>query len=328
MESAPKGKPYPTDEEEKKLEQEIVDALKKVGVEQRFQLIALNNLILQKKQLDADMEAEMSEIAKKYGKLSKPITEKSMEVITGAHQPSDLELEKIKSNLTPEEVEKIKENLSNAPIADYWFKVFTNCTQLSQDIFPVDHPILKSLTKIEHHPEEGSENFSLKFFFAPNEYFENDVLTVKFTMLSEQEVDKITGTEIKWKEGKDVTKKQITKKQKNKKTGKNRTVTRTVDADSFFNFFKNLEGKGEATGKGGDDEEDEDDEALEKLDIHFDMARTIIDDILEYHLEFYLGVRDDEPEDFEGGLGGDSDEEGDDDSDDEPPVKSKGKKKN
>ena len=67
---------YPTDEEEKKLEQDIVEAIKKVGVDKRFQLIALNNLILQKKQLDKDMETEMDEIVKKFDKLSAPIEEK------------------------------------------------------------------------------------------------------------------------------------------------------------------------------------------------------------------------------------------------------------
>ena len=38
----------------------------------------------------------------------------------------------------------------------------------------------------------------------------------------------------------------------------------------------------------------QDDETLEKLDIHLDISRTIIDDIIPYHLEFYLGVRKDE----------------------------------
>jgi len=271
------------------------------------------------------MEAEMNEIAKRYAKLGKPLTEKSMELINGKHLPTDQELEKIKVNLLPEELAKMKESLTSEPIAEYWFKVFTNCSQLSQDIFDPDHPILKHIIQIDHITEEGSENFVLKFHFSPNEYFENNALTARFIMLSENEVDKIEGTDIKWKEGKDVTKKTITKKQKNKKTGKPRTITKTVDADSFFNLFKSIEGKG-AGGNGGD-EEDEDDVTLEKLDVHFDMARTIIEDILEYHLEFYLGVRDDED-------GGDfnEDDDLDDDLDDSgedeaPPKKGKGKKK-
>jgi len=214
MESVTKGKAYPTDEDEKKLEQEITDAIKKVPVEQRFQLIALNNLILQKKQLDADMEVEMNEIAKKYGKLSKPLQEKSMLLINGKHTPTDNEIEKIKTNLTPEETEKVKESLTAEPISEYWSKVFSNCSQLAEDIFEPDHALLKHITKIDHVEEEGKENFSIKFHFSPNEYFENEVLTARFVMLSENDVDKIEGTDIKWKEGKDLTKKTITKKQK------------------------------------------------------------------------------------------------------------------
>lgn len=72
-------------------------------------------------------------------------------------------------------------------------------------------------------------------------------------MVDENEVAKTEGTEINWKEGKDITKKTVTKKQKNKKTGKTRTVTKTVDADSFFTFFKSIDAKDD---EGGDDDDD------------------------------------------------------------------------
>lgn len=67
-----------------------------------------------------------------------------------------------------------------------------------------------------------------------------------------QDPEKCDATEIKWKEGKDITKKTITKKQKNKKTGKQRTVEKIVDADSFFNFFKSV-----CPTDGGDKDDDE-----------------------------------------------------------------------
>jgi len=66
---------------------------------------------------------------------------------------------------------------------------------------------LKHLQSIEHIEIEGTSNYSIKFFFSANEFFENDSLAVKFIMLSDDEVDKIEGTDIKWKEGKDITKK-------------------------------------------------------------------------------------------------------------------------
>jgi len=318
MTTAENKKLYPSDEEEKKFEQEILDAIKKVPIEQRFQLIALNNLILQKKQLDKDMEEEMEVIVKKYSKLTHPINEKSFNLVQGKHQAGDPEIEKIKQHLSEDEVAKIKESLTQEPIPEYWVKVFKNCVQLSQDVFEADYAILKHLQKIEHHEEEGTDNYSLKFIFGPNEYFENEALTVRFVMLSENEVDKIEGTDIKWKEGKDITKKSVTKKQKNKKTGKTRSVTKTVDADSFFNFFKSLQA---TPGKDGNEEEDEDDETLEKLDIHLDISRTMIDEIIPYHLEFFLGVREDE-------MGGDvdDDEDLDDEDDDDEDDAPKGKK--
>jgi len=68
------------------------------------------------------------------------------------------------------------------------------------------------LREIKHKSVEGSEDFALEFHFAPNEFFENDVLTAHFKMLSDNDVDKIVGTTIKWKDGKDLTKKTIEKK--------------------------------------------------------------------------------------------------------------------
>ena len=56
----------------------------------------------------------------------------------------------------------------------------------------------------------------------------------------EHEVEKVESTEIVWKEGMDVTKKKVKKKQKNKKTGETRTIVKTVESESFFNLFKNM----------------------------------------------------------------------------------------
>ena len=57
---------------------------------------------------------------------------------------------------------------------------------------------------------------------------------------------KSEGTNIEWKDpSKDVTKKIVNKKVKNVKSGKPKSDKNTVDAESFFNFFKpvNLEDK-------------------------------------------------------------------------------------
>ena len=48
---------------------------------------------------------------------------------------------------------------------------------------------------------------------------------------------------IDWKQGKNITVKLIKKVQKHKGRGTKRTVTKTVQNDSFFNFFSPPEGK-------------------------------------------------------------------------------------
>jgi hypothetical protein len=48
----------------------------------------------------------------------------------------------------------------------------------------------------------------------------------------------VQGCTIDWKKGKNVTVKVVKKKQKHRSRGSVRTVTRTVQNDSFFNFFE------------------------------------------------------------------------------------------
>jgi nucleosome assembly protein 1-like 1 len=86
--------------------------------------------------------------------------------------------------------------------------------------------------------EEGTDNFTIVFDFAPNELISNKQLTKKYYVQNDHPV-KCESTTIEWK-GKNLTIKQIRKKQKNKKTGQQRVVMKTVEAKSFFTFFKNI----------------------------------------------------------------------------------------
>jgi len=307
-------KTYPHDEADIKYEKEIVDAIKKLPLEQRFQAIALNNYILMRKQLDAEVEGQIQEIVRKYNKVQAPLMQQLNEIISGKRAPTQEEVQEAKAQLSAEEVGQINDNLTAEPIADYWFKVLSSCVRLSEDIFEADHEILKKITSIEHLPDEEGDNFTIRFNFAPNEFFENESLSVRFFMLDEHEVEKTEGTEIKWKEGKDITKKTVSKKQKNKKTGKTRTIEKVVDADSFFTFFKTINPVG-----GEDDEEDEENEEAQRLGLNYDIAGTIQDEIVPYHLEYFLGLRhgDEDDDGHEGFPGIDEEDEEDEDDDEE-----------
>lgn len=82
---------------------------------------------------------------------------------------------------------------------------------LVEEIKEKDEEALKHLHKLEYENEEGSNNFIVKFHFSPNEYFTNEVLTKKFFISEDDEVTKTEGTEIKWKEGKNLTVKIVKK---------------------------------------------------------------------------------------------------------------------
>jgi len=165
---------------------------------------------------------------------------------------------------------------------------------------------------------------TLSMTFKPdNGFFTNEVLSVTLEFESEEEVKEIRGTKIDWVEGMDVTQKKIKKKQKHKKTGETRTVVKTVDADSFFNVFKDRK----VSADGGDDSEDDND-ARDKMDETQQTVEDFHDLLIPEALEYYLGLN----EDFDmlgmGDEDGDDDDEDDDDSDDEKPKDKKAKKSN
>ncbi len=93
-------------------------------------------------------------------------------------------------------------------------------------------------------------------------------------------IEKCEGTEIEWNDGKDVTKKKIKKKQKAKKGQPGKTITKTVEQESFFNFFKTINMPDEKelnkekapTEKEEGDEEDQEKDVGELMDEDYDMG--------------------------------------------------------
>ena len=75
-----------------------------------------------------------------------------------------------------------------------------------------DEAVIKFLKKVEYIKiDESEHSFELRFHFAANDYFTNEVLKKTFYMKDEDMAEKSVGTEIAWKEGKNITKKTIKK---------------------------------------------------------------------------------------------------------------------
>jgi nucleosome assembly protein 1-like 1 len=125
-------------------------------------------------------------------------------------------------------------------------------------------------------------------------------------------------TPIEWV-GKNLTLKEIKKKQKNKKTGQQRVVTKLVKAKSFFNFFTNID----LTNANPNPLEANEDEMKlrEELEQDFEIGGVLVDEVLLYSLEYYLGVEHDGDDNY-----GDEEEE-EENSDEEEETKKKPHKK-
>jgi nucleosome assembly protein 1-like 1 len=114
-------------------------------------------------------------------------------------------------------------------IPEFWLTALRNHPGLSEIITDRDAGALRHLIDIRlaylptNDPKPG---FKIMFVFQPNEFFDNEIL--EKTYLYQEEVgysgdfvyDRAIGTEIKWKEDKDLTKEFEIKKQRNKSAKK------------------------------------------------------------------------------------------------------------
>jgi len=310
-----------------------VETLPKV-VKRRIK--ALKNLQLKANNLEAEFYREVHELECKYHKLYTPLYVQRSEVLSGAHEPTDAEADFTLDDELIEQMEKA--NLEDAPkppvthtmdeetkgIPEFWLTVCKNVDLLAEMIQEHDEPILKHLTDIKvAFLENEPMGFTLEFHFSENEFFANAVLTKEYFMkctpdekdpfsFEGPEIVKSKGCSIDWKAGKNITEKTIKKKQKHKARGSTRTVTKTVQNDSFFNFFNPP-----AVPEDPDAEVDEDTENL--LSADFEIGHYIRERIVPRAVLYFTGEaleeddydeEDDEEEESEDDAEEEEDEDG------------------
>ncbi|KAK2144117.1 hypothetical protein LSH36_784g01040 [Paralvinella palmiformis] len=160
------------------------------------------------------------------------------------------EIDETKEKQDKEEAEKSKEEENMTGIPEFWLTVFKNVEMLSEMVQEHDEPILKHLQDVKVNFQKSPPvGFTLQFQFSPNEYFTNLVLTKEYVMRCEPdendpfsyegpEIIRCKGCKIDWNKGKNVTIKVIKKAQAHRgNRGTKRILTKTIQRDSFFNFF-------------------------------------------------------------------------------------------
>lgn len=175
-----------------------------------------------------------------------------------------------------------KRNAIIKRIPNFWVTAFVNHPQISAILEEDEEDCLHYLSKLEVEEfEDIKSGYRINFHFEPNPYFENEVLTKEFHLGSSGDPAS-QSTQLRWKEGND-----LTKKSKEKGNGKGRK--RNIEQKTFFNWFTDH----------GDPSAD-------------DIAEVIKDDMWPNPLQYYL-VPDIEVENgVEGEDDGSEEEEGDD----------------
>ncbi|CAG2255703.1 I2PP2A [Mytilus edulis] len=194
-----------------------------------------------------------------------------------------------------------------AKIPNFWVTAFVNHPQVSALLNEEDEEALQFLTKVEVQEfEDIKSGYKINFHFDSNQYFENEVISKEFHLNDTGEPSS-KSTPIKWKAGKDLTKKSSTQS----KGGRKRNLE---EQESFFCWFSDH-------GDAGADE----------------LGEVIKDDIWPNPLQYYLaseieedggdddldeeGLMDEEEgdeDDFEGeDDDGEDDEGGEDEGEDE-----------
>lgn len=258
-------------------------------VQQRVE--SLRGLQKQHDDLEEEYRKEREALEAKYTQLYAPLYFERAGVIAGTSGP-----------------EAAKEPKG---VPKFWLTALLNLPIIAQQVTEKDVPVLEYLRDISSSNLEGRKGFKLTFAFAENPYFENLVLEKSYLMADDEDpiLEKIEGTDITWKTGKNITVKVM--KQKSKKAG-GKPLIKTEPCESFFNFFSPPEMP-----------EDEDDLSMEEaeelqaeMEDDYDLGTMIRDRIIPNALNWFTGEAVG-LEDLEGDDDEDDEEEDDDEDDDE-----------
>lgn len=273
--------------EEVDIDQQIEDSIKELALGEKIRAVAINSHLAEKKALDEELQKKIQALTLEYEQKSIPIYAKTQEVVQG-RIPTEEELKDLEKYLKAEEKEQVEGAKKEEPLVEYWLKAMKSNDVLAMEVKEQDEAALKTLTKVEYVLEDAKK-FHITFTFGANDYFTNTELKKTVELDENEEPTKTTGTTIEWKEGKNTTVKVTKKTQKNKKTGVKRVVERETKIESFFNFFSDSS----PTDAPEEEDEEKDEQAMDgdRLNIDFDIARSLIDEVIPYSLEYFLGIK-------------------------------------
>ncbi|KAJ5704646.1 hypothetical protein N7536_000335 [Penicillium majusculum] len=274
--------------------------------------------------LEAQFQEEVLELEKKYFGKFTPLYERRSTIINGGIEPTEAEVEAGKEDEESDEEEETKEEPKKEEgeaangIPEFWLSAMKNQISLAEMITERDEEALKHLTDIrmEYLDRPG---FRLIFEFSENEFFTNKTISKSYFYKDESGYggdfiyDHADGSQIDWKEDKDLTLRLESKKQRNKNTKQTRVVKISVPTESFFNFFSPPQPPAEDDDSVASDIE-------ERLELDYQLGEDIKEKLIPRAIDWFTGEAlqfEELGEDLDGDEFEDDDDEDEEDEDED-----------
>lgn len=205
----------------------------------------LREIHAKREELLKEYLAERAAMEAKYQELSKPLFEQRERVVGGEmdEEIAAAATEEERTTAASGEKQQEEETIEQG-IPQFWACAIHQMPVTEGIVSEHDIECLGFLRDIRCLNHDNGEGFVLEFHFAPNDFFENLVLTKSYDvpnlLLADEPILKnVRGCEIRWKPNKSLVSGEVTRQQRG--TGKNagqvRTVTKTTRRESFFHFF-------------------------------------------------------------------------------------------
>jgi len=271
----------------------------------RRRVEGLKGIQVEHTELQAKYHQEMLELEKKYNALSEPLYKRRLAIIEGETEPNDKEVEAgVESSkkeedediFDEEEAKKKGEGDDVKGIPEFWLTALRNHVGISELITDRDEAALRHLTDITlSYLDSPAPGYKLAFHFSQNEFFTNTVLEKTYhykeevSYLGDWLYDHAEGTNIDWKEEKDLTKAVEIKKQRNKNTNRTRLIRKVIPTDSFFNFFNPPVPPTEEQLNDDDVDPEDVEDIEERLELDYQIGEDIKDRIIPRAIDYFTG---------------------------------------
>ncbi|GMH64645.1 hypothetical protein TrLO_g9073 [Triparma laevis f. longispina] len=244
-----------------------------------------------------EYKKERAVLEKKYAEIFSGVYDKRLSVLTGKLD-KQIDNEYVAQGGKLEEDED-KHELVGCP--QFWVTALSQNGTVSETLTESDIDCLEYLSDIRSADLPDGVGFTLTFTFAENPYFNNTTLDKRYDIPNlylddEPMLEKISGTDIDWKEGQCLTHKVTIKKQRSKSgksKGQIRSVEKKIKVDSFFNFFNSVEVPSEDASM--DEEEMDLLEAV--IDQDYDVACAFRSQLIPDAIEWFTGEANGDEED-------------------------------